>query len=94
MLKAKFERGPEYKAWIRTLPCLLAWVAGGCEGRIEAAHLQRGGMGIKGSDASCIPLCGMRHHKQLDANLLDDATLALLWTKAWELRERWHATAV
>lgn len=47
-------RDEDYKAWIRTLPC-----AGcGMDGRSEAAHTGNdGGMSIKASDYSCVPLC-------------------------------------
>jgi hypothetical protein len=47
-------RNEVYKAWIRTLPCC----ACGVEGRSEAAHTgSDGGMSIKASDYSCVPLC-------------------------------------
>jgi len=51
-------RDEAYKAWIRTLPCL------GCnaEGRSEAAHTgSDGGMSMKASDYSCVPLCANCH---------------------------------
>ena len=56
------EKGPprddRFKAWIRTLPCLCCGVAG----RSEAAHTgSDGGMGIKASDYTCIPLCPACH---------------------------------
>jgi hypothetical protein len=51
-------RGPardaKYRAWIRTLPCAA------CETteRVEAAHTgSDGGMSMKASDYSCVPLC-------------------------------------
>ena len=55
-------RGParddEYKAWILTLPCC----ACGIEGRSEAAHTGNdGGMSMKASDYSCVPMCGNCH---------------------------------
>ena len=51
-------RDEDYKAWIRTLPC----VACGIEGRSEAAHTgSDGGMSIKASDYSCVPLCSDCH---------------------------------
>jgi len=53
-------RSEEYKAWIRTLPC----VACGIEGRSEAAHTGTdGGMSMKASDYSCVPLCGDCHRQ-------------------------------
>ena len=51
-------RDEDYKAWIRTLPC----VACGMEGRSEAAHTGNdGGMSMKASDYSCVPLCADCH---------------------------------
>ena len=47
-------RDEDYKAWIRTLPC----VACGIEGRSEASHTgSGGGMRMKASDYACVPLC-------------------------------------
>jgi hypothetical protein len=88
-------RDSEYKAWIRNhLRCLLYNFEGKCRtigdrGRIEAAHLEHFGKGIKGSDASCIPLCP-RHHDALDAETLPWQIVAKLWFDAWQLREEWH----
>lgn len=55
-------RGParswKFKAWVRTLACA------GCGSThdVEAAHTGAdGGMGLKASDYSCIPLCGDCH---------------------------------
>src|SRR3954451_24651277 len=55
---AKERRGPardtEYRTWIRTWPC----AACGSTVHVEAAHTGNdGGMSIKASDYSCIPLC-------------------------------------
>lgn|ERR1041385_1094911 len=49
-------RGParswRYLAWVRSLPCLI------CGGKAEAAHTgSDGGMRLKASDYSCVPLC-------------------------------------
>jgi hypothetical protein len=57
-------RGPSrdvaYRAWIRTLSC----AACGSARNIEAAHTGRdGGMSIKSSDYSCIPLCSDCHRQ-------------------------------
>lgn len=57
-------RGPPrdeaYKDWIRTLPC----VACGIHGRSEAAHTGiDGGMSMKASDYSCVPLCADCHRQ-------------------------------
>jgi hypothetical protein len=51
-------RDETYKTWIRSLPC----AACGIEGRSEAAHTgSDGGMSMKASDYSCVPLCPECH---------------------------------
>jgi hypothetical protein len=51
-------RDEAYKAWIREMPC----IACGIEGRSEAAHTGTdGGMSMKASDYSVVPLCGDCH---------------------------------
>src|ERR1700689_4938475 len=60
--KRKIRRGPPrdpaYRAWIRTLPCTIC----GAAWRVEAAHTgYDGGMAMKPSDYSCIPLCKNCH---------------------------------
>lgn len=51
-------RDPAYRAWIRTLPCTIC----GAGWRVEAAHTgSDGGMAMKPSDYSCIPLCRNCH---------------------------------
>ncbi len=51
-------RDEAYLAWIREMPC----IACGIEGRSEAAHTgQDGGMSMKASDYSCVPLCADCH---------------------------------
>src|ERR1035437_5052624 len=51
-------RDPAYLAWIRTLPCIACDI----EGRSEAAHTgSDGGMSMKASDYSCVPLCSGCH---------------------------------
>lgn len=48
----------EYIQWIHTQPCAACGYRGPA---IQAAHVGRGGMGMKhGSDAEVIPLCGPR----------------------------------
>ena len=51
-------RNLKYRAWIRTLPCLVCGTMRG----VEAAHTGPNGLGQKSPDNSCIPLC--RHHHQ------------------------------
>lgn len=57
------ERDEKYKAWIRTLPCCITGCITECNrGRIEAAHTgSDGGMRLKASDRSCVPLCHYHH---------------------------------
>ena len=51
-------RDEAYKGWIREMPC----IACGVEGRSEAAHTGGdGGMSMKASDYSCVPLCSDCH---------------------------------
>ena len=52
-------RDEKYKAWVRTLPCCVSECN---RGRIEAAHTgSDGGMRLKASDRSCVPLCHYHH---------------------------------
>lgn len=60
--KRAVARGPvrdwKYRVWIRSLPC----AACGCTRFIEAAHTGTdGGMRLKSSDHSCVPLCAVCH---------------------------------
>jgi hypothetical protein len=51
-------RDEGYKGWVRTLACCACAV----EGRSEAAHTGTdGGMSMKASDYSCVPLCADCH---------------------------------
>ena len=57
-------RDEDYKEWIRTLPCS----ACGVEGRPEAAHTGiDGGMSMKASDYTCVPLCADCHTQAPEA---------------------------
>lgn len=96
LAKRHFTRDSDYRAWIaKTHTCLLPNHDGRRCGRIgprnpiEAAHLEHGGKGIKGSDVSVIPLCPV-HHDMLDAETLPWQIVAFLWMKALFLREQWH----
>jgi hypothetical protein len=57
--KPSASRSEQYKAWIRTLECLVP----GCQLHpVQAAHTGTdGGMAIKASDWSCVPLCEFHH---------------------------------
>ena len=52
-------RDPKYLAWIRTLPCIQC----GATHYVQAHHAESGGMGIKASDHTALPLCYL-HHKE------------------------------
>src|ERR1035437_65666 len=57
-------RDQAYLAWIRTLPCIACDI----EGRSEAAHTGTdGGMSMKASDYSCVPLCADCHRQAPNA---------------------------
>ncbi len=58
--KNKIYRSEEYKAYVRTLPCIV------CGGNSDPHHEIGGGMGIKGSDLFCIPLCREHHRERED----------------------------
>lgn len=89
--------------WLRGRPCLLA-ERGGCEGRIEAAHVDYAGdkgIGTKVSDRYAIPLCSEHHRTQhtwgwqtFEANfkIVPNALEASkAYWKAWPGRVRWEA---
>lgn len=58
--KKKPARNDEYLEYIRSLPCCVC-VTGT---PVEPHHMEGGGVGQKGSDYSCIPLC-TQHHREL-----------------------------
>lgn len=55
--KPETPRSAEYLRFIRSLPC----AATGEIGYVEAHHVEQGGVGMKGSDFSCIPLSNTAH---------------------------------
>ena len=57
LIKPSTPRNKKYLAWIRTLPCCLC----GRPQDVQAHHSESGGMGIKGSDYSALPLCPVCH---------------------------------
>lgn len=65
--KADFQlRAPSFLQWLRGRNCLLC-DRGGCDGRIEAAHVDyAGGKGtsIKVADKFCVPMCSAHHAAQ------------------------------
>ena len=61
-------RDPEYRKWLKYEYCAIgeAYGSEGCTGVTDPAHTENNGMGSKGPDSSCIPLC-RRHHREYDA---------------------------
>lgn len=58
------ERNAKHLAWVRDMGCAIP----GCMTRmqVQAHHVRAGGdggMGMKPSDASCVPLC-FQHHRE------------------------------
>lgn len=56
-------RNPLYREFVRSEPCLLA-ALGNCRGEVEAAHSGPHGTGQKADDLTCLPLCGIEHHRE------------------------------
>lgn len=68
-------RAPKYLAFIRRQGCCI------CQRPAEAHHTETGGVGMRGSDLSCIPLCRAHHMEYHDKGrrswqVLHNATLA------------------
>lgn len=66
--KKNYVRDKAFRRWISTLPCIRCGKQG-----TQAAHLEKGGRGIKGGDDSCRPLCAASFgdegcHSRLDQN--------------------------
>jgi len=62
--KEDFDRDDNYLTFVRTLPCIVD----SCTVKpIHAHHVERGGMGIKGSDYSVVALCHEHHTSGSDA---------------------------
>lgn len=59
-------RSEAFRRWIATFPCIIC-----LNPETQAAHTEKGGTSMKGSDASCVPLCctGHCHHQQLDGSV-------------------------
>lgn len=68
----KPRRGPMrdkgYRDWLKYEYCAIGEAHGseGCTGVTDPAHTENNGMGSKGPDSSCGPLC-RRHHREYDA---------------------------
>ena len=63
--KSKYRRRPrdlEFMRWVRRQPCCARdFDPDRCNGRVEADHAGRRGLGTKADDRSCIPLCQQHH---------------------------------
>lgn len=86
--------------WLRGRPCAIE-ARGGCEGRIEAMHVDYAGdkgMGTKVSDKFSIPCCSEHHRLQhawgwqtWEANFKFNALLAAkAYWEAWPGRRMWE----
>ncbi|WP_293921078.1 hypothetical protein [Sphingobium sp. UBA5915] len=93
-------RAPSFLQWLRGRNCLLC-DKGGCEGRIEAAHVDYAGgkgVGIKVADRYAIPLCSAHHRAQhnwgwqtFEDNFRIDALEASkAYWNAWPGRRAWE----
>ena len=61
-MKHKLGRSKEYLAYIRTLECCV------CRRMpVEPHHVGAGGVGLKGSDFTAVPLCRTHHREVHDA---------------------------
>lgn len=61
-------RDASYRAWVREQTCVVCPIdPEGSRlkgGPVEAAHTVNNGMGSKGPDSSCVPLCAWHHRLQ------------------------------
>jgi hypothetical protein len=70
--RAKPRRGPlrdaKYRRWLRDRLCAVWRGPDSCFllSDCDAAHTANNGMGSKGPDSSCVPLC-RKHHREYDA---------------------------
>lgn len=54
-MKPKTYRSPQFLAFVRSLPCCV------CGASAVPHHTETGGVGLKGDDLSCVPLCHVCH---------------------------------
>ena len=86
-------RDEGYKDWIRTLACCGC----GVEGRSEAAHTGTdGGMSMKASDYSCVPLCPDCHtqapgaYQRIGKRAFEQSTGLSFAALVAELQQEWQ----
>lgn len=95
-----WKRIPAFLQWLRGRPCRLV-EKGGCEGRIEACHIDYAGdkgMATKVSDKWAIPMCSEHHRVQhnvgwriFEENFKFDALEdAKAYFAAWPGRAKWE----
>lgn len=77
--KDKIYRSEEYKAYVRTLPCIV------CGKDAEPHHEVGGGWALKGPDLFCIPLC------RYDHDLYGTLGVESFWEKV--NKDRWKTVA-
>jgi hypothetical protein len=72
-------KDPVFLAWVRTRPCVAAYL-GRCRGAIQAHHAGARGLGQKCRDDESIPLCDGHHDLFHDGPVSD-------WPACWATRE-------
>lgn len=74
-------RSEEYLEYIRGLPCCI------CQDPAEPHHLLSAGVGQKGSDFSCVPLCRVDH--MAAHNVVEAEYNISLWYEALKALTAW-----
>jgi hypothetical protein len=81
-------RDEDYLDYIRSLPCCVC-VTGT---PVHPHHMESGGVGCKGSDHSCVPMCA-NHHREfhdMGADTFQYNKLINLWMIAFKCLEGWY----
>ena len=66
MQKKKTYRSKKYMDFVKGLECCVDSPLEHCEGEVVPHHTETGGVGMKGPDLSCVPLCN-KHHQGIHA---------------------------
>lgn len=77
-MKTERIRDEKFRRWIASLPCMVC----GQALISQAAHIEKGGIGLKSSDESCRPLCADTPNRQGCHAKVDQSIIKL----PWELR--------